>query len=312
VRGAGLTCSLAAVLVFACSPQKTPVPPPAPSEAPVATVDGQAITRKELERALAEEMSAIGGAAGTPEMLETLRRTVLDQLIVRLILLRAAREAKIAVSADEVDRELMRLRLDYAPERFNEVMSQGGQSLADLQKSTAARLTIQKLLREQVYSRVGVTEQEIRAYYEEHLADFHQPDEVRAAQIVVRTAEQAKSIEQRIRSGKDFGEMARTYSLSPDAKRGGDLGYFPRGEMPRQFDQVIFKLRMNQVSSVVRSDYGFHLFKLLARRPARQRTLLEVKSQIEQRLASEKREQAQAEYVKMLRDKAAIKVLPNQ
>jgi len=240
------------------------------------------------------------------------RRRVLDQLVERLVLLRAARDANIAVSADEVDRELMRLRSDFAPERFDEVMAQGGQSLADLKKSTAARLIIQKLLREQVYSRVGVTEEEIRAYYEGHLADFHQPEEVRAAQIVVGTAEQARSIEQQIRSGKDFGEMAQTYSLSPDAKRGGDLGYFPRGQMPRQFDQVVFKLKVNQVSGVVRSDYGFHLFKLLARRPARQKTLPEVKGQIEQKLASEKREQAQLEYVKMLRDKADIKVLPNQ
>ncbi|HEX4804221.1 MAG TPA: peptidyl-prolyl cis-trans isomerase, partial [Myxococcaceae bacterium] len=172
--------------------------------------------------------------------------------------------------------------------------------------------TIQKLLREQVYSRVGVTEEEIRAYYEGHLADFHQPDEVRASQIVVRTAEQARFIERQIRSGKNFGQIAATYSLSPDAKRGGDLGYFPRGQMPRQFDQVIFKLKVNQVSGVVRSDYGFHLFKLLARRPARQKTLAEVKGQIEQKLASEKREQAQAEYVKMLKDKAAIRESASQ
>jgi peptidyl-prolyl cis-trans isomerase C len=257
-------------------------------------------------------MSAVGGAASAPGMLETARRRALDQLIERLVLLRAARQANIAVSADEVDRELMHLRLDFAPERFDEMMSQSGQSLADLKKSTEARLTIQKLLREQVYSRVGVTEEEIRAYYEGHLADFHQPDEVRASQIVVRTAEQARFIERQIRSGKNFGQIAETYSLSPDAKRGGDLGYFPRGQMPRQFDQVIFKLKVNQVSGVVRSDYGFHLFKLLARRPARQKTLAEVKGQIEQKLASEKREQAQAEYVKMLKDKAAIRVSASQ
>ena len=310
--GAGPTRSLAAVLLCACSQQKAPVPAPAPSEAPVATVDGQPITRQELQRALAEEMSAIGGAASTPGMLETARRRVLDQLIERLVLLGAARQAKLAVSADEVDRELMRLRMDFAPERFDEMMSQSGQSLADLKKSTEARLTIQKFLHEQVYSRVGVTEEEIRAYYEGHLADFHQPNEVRAAQIVVRTAEQARSIERQIRSGKDFAQMAQTYSLSPDAKRGGDLGYFPRGQMPRQFDQVIFQLKVNQVSGVVRSDYGFHLFKLLARRPARQKTLPEVKGQIEQKLASEKREQAQGEYVKMLKDKASIKVSANQ
>jgi len=125
---------------------------------------------------------------------------------------------------------------------------------------------------------------------------------------VVKTAPEARTIEQQLRAGKDFGEMARKYSLSPDAKAGGDLGFFARGQMPRQFDDVAFRLKVNQISSVVSTNYGFHIFKLLAKRPARKKPLSEVKGQIEQKLVGEKREQAQAEYVKMLKDKAVIKV----
>jgi peptidyl-prolyl cis-trans isomerase C/foldase protein PrsA len=181
-------------------------------------------------------------------------------------------------------------------------------SLADLREKTTALLTIQKLFRDQVYPRVAVTEEEIRVYYEGHSGDFQQPEEVRAAQIVVKTAQEARMIEQQLRAGKDFGEMARKYSLSPDAKAGGDLGFFARGQMPRQFDDVAFRLKVNQVSSVVSTNYGFHIFKLLAKRPAREKPLSEVKGQIEQKLVGEKREQAQAEYVKMVREKAVIKV----
>ncbi len=307
VRAAGLTCSLAAFL-FACPEQKAALPTPGAGEAPLASVDGQAISREEFERELTQEINSGAGIAGAPVDLKSLKRAVLDGMINRLLLLQAAREANISVASDDVDREVLRLRAEYAGDRFNEVMAEGQLSLSDLKSKTAALLTIQKLFREQVYSRIAVTEEEIAAYYEQHSADFQQPDEVRAAQIVVRTAEEARSIEQQIRAGKDFGEMARMYSLSPDAKSGGDLGFFPRGQMPRQFDQVVFRLKVKQVSGVVRTDYGFHLFKVLARRAARQKPLHEVKGQIEQKLASDKREQAQAEYVKMLKGKAVVRV----
>jgi len=273
----------------------------------VASVDGRAISRQELERELAQEID-LGGNTPSSLSSEALKRSVLESMFERFLLLRAARNANVSVSTEEVDRELLRLRADYPGDRFNEALAQGRLSLADLREKTTALLTIQKLFRDQVYPRVAVTEEEIRVFYEGHSGDFQQPEEVRAAQIVVKTAQEARMIEQQLRAGKDFGEMARKYSLSPDAKAGGDLGFFARGQMPRQFDDVAFRLKVNQVSSVVSTNYGFHIFKLLAKRPPRKKPLSEVKGQIEQKLVGEKREQAQAEYVKMLKEKAVIKV----
>jgi peptidyl-prolyl cis-trans isomerase C/foldase protein PrsA len=296
---------LAALLLAGCPESKKPEP--AMEDSSVASVDGRAISRQEFERELAQEID-LGGSAPPSLSAEALKRSVLESMFERFLLLRAAKDANVSVSTEELDRELLRLRADYPGERFNEALAQGRLSLADLRDKTAALLTIQKLFREQVYPRVAVTEEEIRVYYEDHSEDFQRPEEVRAAQIVVKTGQEARAIEQQLRAGKDFGEMARKYSLSPDAKLGGDLGFFARGQMPRQFDDVAFRLKVNQVSNVVSTNYGFHIFKLLAKRPARNRPLSEVKGQIEQKLVGEKREQAQAEYVKMLRDKAVIKV----
>jgi len=296
---------LATLLLAGCPESKKPEP--VVEDTSVASVDGRAISRQELERELAQEID-LGGNTPSPLSSEALKRSVLESMLERFLLLRAARNANVSVSTEEVDRELLRLRADYPGDRFNEALAQGRLSLADLREKTTALLTIQKLFRDQVYPRVAVTEEEIRVYYEGQSGDFHQPEEVRAAQIVVKTAQEARMIEQQLRAGKDFGEMARKYSLSPDAKAGGDLGFFARGQMPRQFDDVAFRLKVNQISSVVSTNYGFHIFKLLAKRPARKKPLSEVKGQIEQKLVGEKREQAQAEYVKMLRDKAVIKV----
>ncbi len=296
---------MATLLLAGCPESKKPEP--GVEDTSVASVDGRAISRQELERELAQEID-LGGNTPSSLSSEALKRSVLESMLERFLLLRAARNANVSVSTEEVDRELLRLRADYPGDRFNEALAQGRLSLADLREKTTALLTIQKLFRDQVYPRVAVTEEEIRVYYEGHSGDFQQPEEVRAAQIVVKTAPEARMIEQQLRVGKDFGEMARKYSLSPDAKAGGDLGFFARGQMPRQFDDVAFRLKVNQVSSVVSTNYGFHIFKLLAKRPARKKLLSEVKGQIEQKLVGEKREQAQAEYVKMLKDKAVIKV----
>jgi len=304
VRHVALTC-LATLLLAGCPESKKPET--GVEDSSIASVDGRAVSRQELERELAQEID-LGGTAPSSLSSKELKRSVLESMFERFLLLRAARDANVSVSTEEVDRELLRLRADYPGDRFNEALAQGRLSLADLREKTTALLTIQKLFREQVYPRVAVTEEEIRVYYEAHPGDFQQPEEVRAAQIVVKTAPEARTIEQQLRAGKDFGEMARKYSLSPDAKAGGDLGFFARGQMPRQFDDVAFRLKVNQISSVVSTNYGFHIFRLLAKRPARKKPLSEVKGQIEQKLVGEKREQAQAEYVKMLRDKAVIKV----
>jgi peptidyl-prolyl cis-trans isomerase C/foldase protein PrsA len=297
-----------ALLIAGCPEQPNPRPS-APADAPLATVDGESISRESFERELGREFNLGQGLAGNPGIgQEALKRFVLENMIERVLLLRVAREASIFPSPEEVDREMRRLSADYTDDRFTDALAQGQLSLAELKAKTSAMLTIEKLFQQQVYSRVAVTEQEIRSYYEEHSGDFEQPEQVRAAQIVVKSAQEARQILQQLRAGKDFAELARKYSLSPDAKAGGDLGFFARGKMPRRFDEVTFRLKLNQVSDVISTEYGFHVFKLLAKRPARRRPIAEVRGQIERKLLAEKREQAQAEYVKMLKKKAAINI----
>ncbi len=305
MRAGASACAV--VLLLAACPEQARPPPALPVDPSLATVDGQSISRQDFERELGRESNSGQGWERSPGS-EALKRSVLENVIERVVLLRAAREASISVSPEEVDREVLRLRADYTADGFNDALTEGQLSLAELKEKTAALLTIERLFQEQVYSRVAVTEQEIRTYYEEHSGDFEQPEQVRAAQIVVKSAPEARQILQQLKARKDFAELARKYSISPDAKAGGDLGFFPRGQMPRKFDEVTFRLKLNQVSDVVSTEYGFHIFKVVAKRPARKKPMAEVEGQIEQKLLVAKREQAKAEYVKMLKGKASIKV----
>jgi len=152
-----------------------------------------------------------------------------------------------------------------------------------------------------------VTEEEIRRYFDEHGTEFQEPEQVHCAQIVVKGLDEIKRIQTQVRAGKKFADLARRYSLSADAKVGGDLGFFPRGVMPPQFDEVAFKLGVGQVSEVVTTDFGFHLFKVLEKKPPRKFELAEVRAKVEEKLLKDKRALAQAEYLKGLLEKAQVR-----
>jgi peptidyl-prolyl cis-trans isomerase C/foldase protein PrsA len=239
---------------------------------------------------------------------EPFKRTLLDTYIHRMLLLQAARKNNITVTDEEVDRGVLRLSGDYPAGNFNEVLAQGQLSMDELRTREASRLTIEKLFAHHVYSRVAVTEEELRSWYAAHEADFNEAEQVHAAQIVVKGLDEARKLQVQLKAGKNFADLARRYSLSADGKVGGDLGFFPRGQMPPAFDEVVFKLPVGQVSDVVSTEYGYHLFRVQERKPARKREFSEVRQLVEMKLLEKKRAEAQAAFEKELRDKAQVQV----
>lgn len=294
-----LTC------LMACSQQQKPQQ----DANVVATVNGEVITRADFERELSRESQAMEGAAPrSPEQIEPFKQTLLETMIERLVLLQAARELQVQVSAEEVDRRVLALTSEYPAGTFDTALAQSQTSKTELARRTKEQLLVERLLADQVFSRVAVTEEQLRRIYDENPDAWTEPEQVHAQQIVVKGLDEAKRLKELLWQGKKFPDLARRYSLSPDAKVGGDLGFFKRGEMPPAFDDAIFRLGAGQVSDVVSSDYGFHLFKLIEKKPSRKRELAEVRGQIEQKLLTELRAERQTSYVKALREKAQVKV----
>jgi len=284
-------------------------PPDDPSAAPVAWVDGHVLTRAEFERELGRSLElADGTSAPTPDQLAALRRTVLQARVDRLLFVQEAARRSLEIAPAEVEQRLQRMRADWPPAEFEALLAQRHQTLDELRDELRAQLVQERLFHELVYPRVAVTEEEIRAELDAHPELLHEPEQVHAAQIVVKELDQAKEIRARLRDGAKFADLARARSLSADAKDGGDLGWFPRGVMPPQFDEVAFSLGPGQISDVVTTDYGFHLFKVLERRAARKKDLAAVRADIERRLLRTKQEQAQTDFVAQLRSKAAIRI----
>ncbi|MBE2250403.1 MAG: peptidyl-prolyl cis-trans isomerase [Myxococcus sp.] len=298
-------CALPLLLLTACSQQQKPQQ----DGNVIATVNGEVIGKADFERELSRESQAMEGAAPrSPEQIEPFKQALLETMIERLALLQAARDAQVQVSPEEVDRRVLALTSEYPAGTFDTALAQSQTSRTELARRTREQLIVERLLSDQVFSRVAVTEDQIRAAYDENPDAWTEAEQVHAQQLVVKGLDEAKRLQQLLWQGKKFADLARRYSLSPDAKVGGDLGFFKRGELPQAFDDAIFRLSAGQVSDVVSTDYGFHLFKLIEKKPARKRELTEVRGAIEQKLLTDLRAQRQTAYVKALREKAQVKI----
>ena len=101
---------------------------------------------------------------------------------------------------------------------------------------------------------------EVERYYTENLKKFEQPERVKIRQIVLPSEREAKRVRGKIKSN-NFEELARKYSITPESEKGGLLGPFSKGQMPRVFD-VAFSMRLGEVRGILKSTYGFHIIKI--------------------------------------------------
>ena len=306
-----LPCLLAVVTLLGAACRRPPPPEPPPVIA-AAVVNGQPIPVPTLQRELDRLRRGAGGEAAPVEAKEVpeLARALLGPLIDRTLLNQRAREAGVVVSDVDVQREIDRLAESSAQggQAFDERLRLDGLTADGLAAEIRERLLGEKFVASKVPPQPTVTKDDARAYYEAHLADYQQPDAVHAWQIVVSSAEEAKSLLDQLRNGATFEELAKKKSESPDGKNGGDLGFFSRGTMPKVFDDACFSLRVGALSGVVASPYGYHLFRITEKRSAHRRPFEEVRAEIERRLTAERRAAAERKFLDDLRAQAKVQV----
>jgi hypothetical protein len=172
------------------------------------------------------------------------------------------------------------------------------------------KLLIDKLIKREVDSVIHVSDDEIREYYDANKDEFQQPLMVRARQIVVGTEEEADALRTRLVRGEDFAEIARLHSLSPDAQSGGDLGVFAKGQMPEVFDEIVFRYRVGSISKVVKSPYGYHIFKVEDRIRPRLQKIEEVRDQIAAAIFQGRQEAFFKDWLDSLKKQARIIIYP--
>jgi peptidyl-prolyl cis-trans isomerase C len=272
-----------------------------------AEVDGRRIEASELESAVRTFTATFGQLPPALEReLPRIRRGVLERLIDRELMLAEAGRRGLRPSPDELERALAPTREGMPAKELEATLAEAGTDRASWRRAAERDLAIEKL-QAAITTPVTVSEQDLDTWIAQHRDRRELPDEVRAAQLLVRTEAAAVEARRRIVGGTAFAEVAREISLSPDADRGGDLGYFARGQMPPEFDEVAFSLPRGQLSGVVASPYGFHLFLVTDRRPGRTRSDAELRADVRTALLAGKREEAFRVWLTDARARARIK-----
>jgi peptidyl-prolyl cis-trans isomerase D len=171
---------------------------------------------------------------------------------------------------------------------------------ADYRIGEQRKVRMLVLDREQAQAKTIVPAADVQRYYNDNLAQYQTPEQVRASHILLNTMgkdeatvrKQAEDILKQARAGADFAALATKFSEDEGSKvNGGDLDYFSRGRMVPEFEAAAFSLQPGQISDLVKSQYGFHIIKVVDKKPAVTRTFDEVRPQIEQQLKAQRTDQ---------------------
>ncbi len=284
---------------------------PEPTVQLVAKVNGKPVTVEDFNRKYSRfTLRFHVPVTESPSAARELKMGFLNKLIETELLLQEAEVRGLTVSDEELDREINHLKEDYPKDTLDEALERIGLKLEEWKEDRKEKLLIDKLIQREIDSVIHVSDDEIREYYNNNKDKFQQPLMVRARQIVVATEEEAKSLRTKLVKGEDFAKLARLHSLSPDAKSGGDLGVFAKGQMPEEFDEIVFRYRVGSISKVVKSPYGYHIFKVEDRIRPRLQKIEEVRDQIAAGIFQGRQEAFFKEWLESLKKQAKIVIYP--
>lgn len=272
----------------------------------VITVGGRSITSREYNDALKRLIPEDSGDI-SPEDLKGLKDEVANELIEEELLLQEARNLGIAVTDEEVASEAGRIKSFSDAESFREAVTVRYGSVEEWEDEIRKKLFIKKTVAKAVEVRVHITDEAARAYYDAHIREFDTPERVKARMIVVSNIEEAENLKKRL-TPQNFAGMAKTRSLGPERANGGDLGYFSKGEMPKEFEDEVFRLKKGDISSIVKTEYGFHLFLLEDRVKAGRIKFKDVKDRIKDTLRQDAVDDEFEKWVSYLKENARIEI----
>jgi parvulin-like peptidyl-prolyl isomerase len=237
------------------------------------------------------------------EELVWIKIRALDKIIKNTLIAQEISKENISVEQDVLESELKKAREGYFVGTFEKSLRLEDISVADWEESVEKKLMINKLIHQQVNSKIHISYKELKDYYDKNHKEFHKKEQVNALHIMVESEEEIREIQKKLRSKKKtFQELAVAYSLGPEGSQGGDLGYFEAGQMPEEFDEV-FKLKINKVSGIIKTPYGFHLFKVVGKIKDREMDFEESRSGVKKILLHKLQGQAfQKWFVKLKQD----------
>jgi foldase protein PrsA len=236
-------------------------------------------------------------------------KQVLTQLVQQSLVDQYGASQKIDVSQAEIDKKEADIKSKYPPGQFDAILKQQGLTEADVQNILRQQVIIEKA----VAPNVHVSEADVKAYFDKNHALLDKPAQVRARHILVADKPTADMIEAKLKSGGDFAALAKQYSTDTSTKdKGGELGFFGKGQMVPAFQDAAFSLPVGQISQPVKSPFGWHIIQVEEKKPALKATYASAHDQIKTQLTQQQQAQQVPIFLQQLRAKANIQIFDDR
>jgi peptidyl-prolyl cis-trans isomerase SurA len=311
-------------------PKKAEIAPTKTVEEIIARINNEIITRSELDKArVAAEEDARQECQGkcTPEQLradiEDRQKNTLRDLIDQSLLVQRGKDMGINVEPDvikKLDSLRQQNKID-SMEDLEKAVSAQGSNWEDFKNNIRNGILTQRVISNEVGSHINIGKEEVEKYYNEHKSEFVRPEQVALREIEVSTEgkkdeelpelkKKAETALKRVKDGEDFGEIAKRFSDSSTAKQGGFLGVYKRGELSKQLEDIVFKMKKNELTDVMDTKQGYLVLQVLERYEAGEQPLSKVENEIMDHLYSERMEPALRNYLKTLREQSYVVIKP--
>ncbi len=297
----------------------------APAQDLVAKVNGTGITRVEFDRNLKAYMQQRGIPPLHLEQADrfgNLKMEALNVLIDQELLYQESKKKGFITDPERVAEEIGKIQARFpSPEDFVKALKENELTEESFGANVGRRLSVQTLVDADIAKGISVSDEEVSEFYTNNPEQFKRPETVRARHILRKVQPGADSssrdevkkkigeILKEAESGADFAELAVQYSEGPSAKRGGDLGFFPRGKMVKPFDEAVFSLEPGKTSGIVETQYGYHIIKVEEKKEAAIVPQEEVADELNGFLTSGKIKQAVRDRLGIIRKQAKIEIL---
>ena len=298
-------------------------------DAVVVRVNGEEITRGEIQNVLDLRMRQVAGQI-PPQQLQQmqsqLQQRIVEDLITKTLLDAAVAEADITVSEEEVASAMERIRAGVPQGTDLETaLGESGSSIEELTADITQQLATRQFLESKTEGITEATETEAREFYDANPDRFKRQESVTAQHILVKTEEadteeakaekkaQIDKIRADIIAGTvTFEDAASAHSDCPSKAQGGSLGTFGKGQMVPEFEVAAFSQDVDEVGDVVETQFGYHIIKVSEHNEEGMVEFDEAKEQIISFLTGQKKQEAVADYIKSLRDSATIEIVSEQ
>lgn len=272
----------------------------------VVRVGTSTITVAEYRSAMRSLLPQGEGAVTAMELRE-LKKNLINQLVEEELLIQEARNRGLVVSEGELTVELGALKGSSGEEEFTKAITRRYGGIRLWKEEVRKNLLVKKATDVILSSEIEVGDEEARAYYEKNKVEYEVSAQVRARMIVLESEKKAREVRKRLKR-ENFEAVAMEVSVGPEAHLGGDLGYFARGDMPPEFEEVVFELKKGRISEILKTQYGYHIFKVEDKKTGRKLKYEDVKESIVEEIKRAKADERFRELLVSLKKKVEIDV----